>query len=164
MARKTEKDDVIELTQEIYDKLQEELDHKKNVVREEIADEITVARELGDLRENQAYSFAMDKKDRNEDRIKELEDMLKVAVISKNSANSKVVRLGSKVQITNKETKKSREVTLVGSEETNSSDPSLGMISTDSPIGKAINNAKVGDSVDVVLPKKTVTYTIDKIL
>lgn len=164
MARKAKDENVIELTQEMFDQLQEELERRKTKDREEIADEITTARELGDLRENQAYTFAMEKKDRNEDRIKELESMLKVAQITKSPKNSKVVRIGTTVEITNLEKKKSKTVTLVGSEETNSSDPSAGKISTDSPIGKAIYNSKIGDEVEVLLPSRTVKYTIDKIV
>ncbi len=161
--RSVQTEEYIELTKEALEKLKEELENRKTVLREEIAAEISTARELGDLRENQAYTYAMEKKERNELRISELEDMLKRIKVISGNGNSKVVQIGSKVTIKNLETKKSITVTLVGSEETQSANPNSGDISIDSPIGRALYNSKVGEEVTVSLPAKDVKYKIEKL-
>lgn len=165
MAKTTIKpeEDQIEMTQDAFDELSKELQYRKDILREEIAKEIAEARELGDLSENHAYSVAMEKKEQNENRITELEDMLKKANVVTSSAGN-VVRVGKTVEIENLERKEKRIVTLVGSEETQSAEPNEGKISVDSPIGKAILNAKVGDEVEVHLPSKVVKYKIIKFI
>lgn len=167
MAAKTKKaqsqaDSVIKMTQESYDELIKELDHRQNTLRKEIADEIAAARDLGDLSENHAYSVAMEKKELNENRITEIEDILVKAVIATESNSDSLVSIGESVEIENVETKQKRVVTLVGSEETKSANPIEGKISTDSPIGKAIYNSSIGDIVDVVMPMKTMQFKIVK--
>lgn len=165
MAKTTIKpeEDQIEMTQDAFDELSKELQYRKDILREEIAKEIAEARELGDLSENHAYSVAMEKKEQNENRITELEDMLKKAKVVTSAAGN-VVRVGKTVEIENLERKEKRIVTLVGSEETQSAEPNEGKISVDSPIGKAILNAKVGDEVEVHLPSKVVKYKIIKFI
>ncbi len=166
MAKTTTKpvDDLIEMTQDAHDELTKELQYRKDILREEIAKEISEARELGDLSENHAYSVAMEKKEQNENRITELEDMLKKAKVVTGSDAGNIVRVGKTVEIENLEKKEKRIVTLVGSEETQSAEPNEGKISVDSPIGKAIFNAKVGDEVEVHLPTKVVKYRIIKFI
>lgn len=161
---KTKNEKVIELTQEDYDQLVRELDQRKNQDRETIASEIAAARELGDLRENHAYSVAMEKKDMNENRISDLEEMVKYAEIVASKSGGNIVVVGKKVKITHKKTKKSRDILLVGSEDTQAADPSLGKVSVDSPIGKAIFRAKVGETITVETPAGSSEYTVDKIL
>jgi transcription elongation factor GreA len=153
---------VIEMTQSAYDELVKELEERKTLERDKIAKAISDARELGDLSENHAYTVAMEQKEMNENRIEDLEELLKNVHIVSNNNSTKVVTIGKSVQITNLETKKSKTVTLVGSEQTEAADPTKGMISIDSPIGKAIQNASVGDKVVVVLPAGQVEYKIDK--
>ncbi|MCA9386606.1 transcription elongation factor GreA [Candidatus Dojkabacteria bacterium] len=165
MARKkAQKDEeLIQMTQASYDELVKELEFRKTTERENIAKEISAARELGDLSENHAYTVAMEKKDINENRISDLESLIKNVQIVKTSSSTSLVTIGSKVQITNLKTKKSREVTLTGSEQTEAADPSEGKVSKDSPIGSAILNARKGDIVHVKLPIGTVEYKIDKV-
>ncbi len=152
----------LEITKEAYDSLVEELEYRKSELRDSIAKEIAEARDLGDLSENHAYAVAMEKKELNENRIAELEEMIKISkVITKISSNN-LVSLGKKVEIENIENSSIRIVTLVGSEETKSAEPGEGKISVDSPIGKAIHNAKLGDIVDVILPEKTIQFKILK--
>jgi transcription elongation factor GreA len=99
-------DDVLEITKEAFEELQTELEQRKNKLREEIAAEIKEARELGDLSENHAYSTAMEKKELNENRIAELESMLKNAKVASGSKSSKVARVGRSIEILNKKTNK----------------------------------------------------------
>ena len=71
----------LKMTQSSYDELVVELENRKEVLRKDIADEISAARELGDLSENHAYTVAMEKKEMNENRILEIEDILAVVEI-----------------------------------------------------------------------------------
>ncbi len=163
-SKQNAKDDsVITLTQDSYDELKAELEKRKNEEREKIANEIAAARELGDLSENYPYVVAMQKKEMNENRIAELEVMLKDAKVVQTSNSTSVVTIGAKVQIKNLKTNSSRKVVLAGSEETQTADPSEGKISVDSPIGRAIFKAKSGETVEVETPAGNTQYKIEKI-
>jgi len=155
-------ENIITMTQDAHDLLVKELDHKKNVLRKELAEEIAKARELGDLSENHAYTVAMEKKEMNENRINEIDGIIAVVNIVQDSAPNNFVNVGELVEIQNLENSSKRIVVLVGSQETKSANPSEGKISTDSPIGKAIYNSKIGDTVKVILPTKIVEYKIIK--
>lgn len=151
------------MTQAAYDELLKELEHRKTIERENIAKEISAARELGDLSENHAYTVAMEKKDMNENRITDLESLIKNVQIVKASSTTSIVTIGSKVVVTNLKNKKARTLILTGSEQTEAADPREGKISKDSPIGQAILNAKKGDIVHVELPVGKIEYRIDKV-
>lgn len=166
MTRKntTKVEETVQMTQEAYDSLENELNNRKEVIRKEIADEIASARELGDLSENHAYTVAMEKKDMNENRISEIENILvNVDIIVEKTGDNKV-GMGEKVEIQNTVTHEKRIVFLVGSEVTQAANPEEGAISTSSPIGKAILNAKVGEIVSVELPNKVVAYKILRLI
>jgi transcription elongation factor GreA len=158
----TTQENEIRMTQDAYDELVKELDYRQNVLRKEIADEIADARELGDLSENHAYTVAMERKDLNENRISEIEDILQKAEIVEENKSDSLVSVGETVEIQNIETKDKKVLTLVGSEETKSANPMDGKISTDSPVGRALYNAQIGDTVDVILPSKVIKYKILK--
>ncbi len=160
--RKATELEVIEMTQEAYDELVKELEFRKTDERNNIAKEISDARELGDLSENHAYTIAMEKKDINENRISDLEDLIMRVKIVKASSSNSVVTIGKPVVIVNTKTKTPKTVTLVGSEKTEAADPSEGKISIDSPIGSALHNAKLGDVFEVELPSGKVEYKVDK--
>ncbi len=153
-------ENAIKMTQEAYDELVKELDHRQNTLRKQIADEIAAARELGDLSENHPYTAAMEKKELNENRITDIEDVIIKAVIAEENVSDHFVSVGEQVEIENLETNQKKTVLIVGSEETRSANPLDGKISSDSPIGKAIINAKLGDTVEVVLPTKKINYKI----
>lgn len=160
MAKNDTDNTIIEMTQEAFDELRDELNHRKTALREEIAEEISEARSLGDLRENHAYTVAMEKRERNESRITELESLIKTVEIVKEKSSSKVVSIGKKVKIKNLETKAEREVILAGTEETEAADPREGKLSINSPLGQALHNAKVGETVSVETPVGEVKYEI----
>jgi len=160
--KNTTEPNTITMTQQDYDVLVKELDSRINVLRKEIAEEISKARELGDLSENHAYTVAMEKKEMNENRINELESIIAIVRIAHDTPENNFVNIGDSVEIQNVETNDKKVITIVGSSETKSANPSLGRISTDSPIGKAVYNSKIGDVVSVVLPTATVNYKILK--
>lgn len=155
-------ENVLSMNQASYDELKKELENRISVIRKDIADEIKAAMELGDLSENHAYTVAMDKKEMNENRILELEDILAIAKIVTANTTDNVVNIGEPVELQNLVTKERRVVVLVGTEESKTANSLEGKISIDSPIGKAIFNAIYGDTVDVVLSKGVVKYKVSK--
>lgn len=155
----------ITMTQSSYDELRKELSHRIEELRPEIAEEISAARELGDLSENHAYTVAMEKKEMNENRINELESIIALVYIVDDQATNtdNIVNVGETIEIENVENSQKRNIILVGSEESKSANPTEGKLSTDSPIGKAVLNAKIGDIVEVKLPSGKVNqYKINK--
>lgn len=154
-------ENALKMTQDSYNELSLELQNRKEVLRKEIADEISAARELGDLSENHAYTVAMEKKEMNENKMLEIEDILAIVeIVQEQTQSHNIVSVGDTVEIQNLDNNEKRTITLVGSEETKAANPFEGKISFDSPIGKAIYNEKVGDTVEVALPLKTVKYKI----
>jgi len=138
----------IYLTKGGVEKLQKELKQLIEVDRQDIISKIKEAREYGDLSENAEYDAAVHQQGMVEGRIEELELMLKNARIidGKNNASGKV-GIGSSVEV---EIEGDKETfNLVGSAE---SDPAKGLISIDSPLGKALMGSKVGDIAKVAIP------------
>lgn len=155
----------ITMTQGSFDELTKELNYRRDELRPEIAEEISAARELGDLSENHAYTVAMEKKEMNENRINELESITALVFIADEQGGDEFVNVGELVEIENVESKQKRNIVLVGSEESKSANPAEGKLSTDSPIGRAIHNSKIGDVVEVKLPNGKVNqYKINKFL
>lgn len=136
------------LTQEGYDKLLQELDYVKNVEQKKNIEDLQDARSQGDLSENADYDAARDQQAKIAARIKELELIIKNAVIiSEDSGNN----LGKTIKIRfldNVEDDEEEVETyqIVGSLQ---ADPLNGLISNESPLGKAILDKKVGDKVYV---------------
>lgn len=139
--------------------LQDELDYLKIVRRKELAEEIKEARSHGDLSENAEYDEAKNAQGLVENRINELEQMLKnVKVIDESALSSDVVSVGTRVNIQATGDDDVDVYTIVGSTE---SDPRAGKISDESPVGAALVGKKVGDVVEVTLPSGAVIeYTV----
>ena len=142
------------MTQEGLDSLKNEYKLLTEVKRREVAQKIKDAVALGDLSENGEYDSARDLQAEIEGRILELNEILKRVEIS-DSLNSSVVSVGSKIKV--KSASNEFEFHLVGAPE---ADPSMGKISHESPIGKALLGAKKGDVVKVNTPSGIVQYTI----
>jgi len=145
------------LTLEGKKKLEEELDFLKNVKRKEIAERIELAKEHGDLSENAEYQEARNEQSFMEGRILEIENVLKNCIIASTDSTNDV-QVGSKVTV--EVNGQESEFTIVGSQE---SDPLQGLISCDSPIGKALLDKKSGDEVSVETPRGLIVYKIKKI-
>jgi transcription elongation factor GreA len=152
------------LTREGYTKLQEELEFLRTKKREEIANRLHEAMEGGELIENAEYEAAKNEQAFVEGRIKELEVLLATArVIDDNAvhqqATSGTVQVGSTVTI-QEEGLEPEVYTIVGAAEAN---PVKGRISNESPLGKALVNRKIGDSVQVDAPAGSFTVQILKV-
>ncbi|MFN8388545.1 MAG: transcription elongation factor GreA [Anaerolineales bacterium] len=149
------------LTKEGYQKLQDELDYLRTAKRQEVANRLHEAMEGGELIENAEYEAAKNEQAFVEGRIQELDLLLATAKIIEDNGKKKgdVVHLGSKVTI--KEGNFEAETfAIVGAAEAN---PREGKISNESPIGKAILNRKVGETVKVETPGGTYNVKILKV-
>ena len=135
------------LTYQGLQKLEEELQNLKVVRRKEVAQKIKEAREQGDLSENAEYDAAKDEQRDIEARIEDIEKILKNAeVVVEEEVELDKISIGCKVMILDVEENEELEYKIVGSTEANSL---KGKISNESPVGKALLGAKIGDVVKV---------------
>ena len=149
------------LTYEGLKKLEDELQDLKVVRRKEVAQKIKEAREQGDLSENAEYDAAKDEQRDIEARIEELEKILKNAeVVDEEEIDLDKINVGCKVKILDIEYNEELEYKVVGSTEANSL---TGKISNESPVGRAIIGASVGDIVTVETPAGELQYKIIEI-
>ncbi|HIV14280.1 MAG: transcription elongation factor GreA [Clostridiales bacterium] len=132
------------LTPQDVEKIQQEIDHRKLVVRKEAIEAVKEARAQGDLSENFEYYAAKREKNQNESRIRYLERVLKTAEIITDHSGEDEVGLDNTVTLYVEEDDVEETYRLVTSIRGNSLE---GLISTESPIGKAIMGHKVGDRV-----------------
>ncbi len=131
-------------------KLQEELEYLKTTKRKEVAEAIKVARGFGDLSENSEYDEAKNEQGLVEARIAEIEAMLKnVKVIDESNIATDRVSVGNRVKVFDETFKEKIEYTIVGSSEAN---PMEYKISDESPIGKALIGAEIGETVKAETP------------
>lgn len=149
------------MSQERYDELKKELDYSKTTRADEIAELIKEARGFGDLSENSEYDEAKNEQGKLYSRIAELEEILQhVVIVDESNAPTNVVTIGCKVTVADKNGNTMPAYRIVGSQE---SDPMNGIISEESPFGKALIGAKEGDTVTVEAPSGAIVYTVQKI-
>ncbi len=130
-------------------KLQEELDHRKLVIRHQILDELKEAKAQGDLSENFEYHAAKQARGKNESRIRYLQGMINTAVIVDDGAAQKeagLVSMDRPVRIYIPEDDEEQDIRIVTSIRGNSM---KGLISIESPLGKALLHHREGDTVRV---------------
>lgn len=138
------------LTYEGLKERERELEYLKTEKRKEISEKIKVALGFGDLSENAEYDEAKNEQAEVELKIVRLEKMLKNAkIIDNDDVSTDVVSMGIKVRILDIDMEEEETYSIVGSEE---ADPMENKISDESPMGKAILGAKVGDIVSVEAP------------
>ena len=138
------------MSQARYDELQEELNYLKTTRSDEVAEQIKVARGFGDLSENSEYDEAKNEQGKLYSHIAEVE-----------SSSTDVVAIGCKVTVEGPDGKAlPTPYTIVGSQE---SDPMHGIISEESPFGKALIGKKEGDTAVVEAPRGNIRYKVLKI-
>lgn len=146
------------LTYEGLKKLEDELQDLKVNQRREIAQKIKEAREQGDLSENAEYDAAKDEQRDIEARIEQIEKILKNAeVVLDEEVDLEKINIGCLVRVLDMEYEEEEEYKIVGSSEASSLQ---GKISNESPIGRALIGAKVGDVVDVEAPAGVIQYKV----
>lgn len=137
-----------ELTAVDIKKMKEELDHRVRELRPQLIEEVQTARAFGDLSENFEYKCAKQAKNRNESRIRYLERMIRTAKVIEVKDTADAVGLFDRVTIYNEMVKREMEVRIVT---TLRQDALKGLVSKESPVGKAILGRRVGDRVEVVV-------------
>ena len=146
------------LTYEGLKKLEDELQNLKVVKRKEVAQKIKEAREQGDLSENAEYDAAKDEQRDIEARIEELEKILKNAeVVVEEEVDLDKISVGCQIKILDLEDNSELTYKIVGSTEANSL---KGKISNESPLGRSLLGAKVGDVVTVEAPMGELQYKV----
>ena len=135
-----------ELTREDIRKMQEEIDYRVQVLRPKLIDDVQTARAFGDLSENFEYKVAKQDKNRNDARIRYLQRMIKTAKVIEDRSGADTAGLYDHVEILMENTGKRRTIQLVT---TLRQDALAGLISKESPVGKAVMGHRAGDRVEV---------------
>ena len=132
------------ISPEGLEKLKKELENRRTKIRQEIANRLEEAKGLGDLSENTEYHTAKEEQIFNENRIIELDEIIKSSIVFDSSKN---------------QTKRDGKVDI-GSQEAN---PAEGKISNESPLGMAFFGREIGDIIEAETPKGKVGYKIKSI-
>ena len=139
-----------ELTRMDLEKMQQELDYRRITLRPQLLEEVKVARSFGDLSENFEYKAAKREKNRNESRIRFLENMIKTARIYEDKSDANTIGLYDKVTLWLPEDEEEEVWQIVT---TVRQDPLQGLISKESPAGRALLGKSAGDTVFIQVNK-----------
>ena len=146
------------LTKERLAELKKELADLKTRARKEIAERLKQAKEMGDLSENSEFSSAKEAQTLIEYRISQLEDLTREAAIIHKPKDGQTIKIGSAIKV--QKGNRFFNYTIVGPED---SQPGKGLISNESPLGKAFLEKKAGETVKVQTPVGLAEYKIIKI-
>jgi transcription elongation factor GreA len=151
-------DDRIPMTRDGYDKLKAELDKLRGFDMIEITKRVAAARDLGDLSENAEYHAAREDQGMLEARINQLADRLAHAVIVDTSSLPKdTIAFGSKVKVMDLDLDEEETFELVGPGQDN---PDKGRILTNSPIGQGLIGRKIGETVEIQVPRGVIRFKV----
>ena len=146
------------LTKEAYKELEEKLALLKSEGRVDVANKIRFARSFGDISENSEYDAAREEEAILEQEIVQIEETLRNAqIITKANSNTSVVGVGAMLEVYDIEFEESLNLKIMGSIE---SDPTIGQISNESPLGKALIGKSKNDIVEVATPAGIQKYKI----
>lgn len=137
-----------ELTSGDIQKMKDEIEHRTKVLRPQLLAEVKRTREYGDLSENYEYKAAKQEKNRNESRIRYLQQMIDTAIVVTKSGGDNEVGLFDRVTIYIPEDDEEQTVQIVTTVRVNALE---GIISKESPLGRAIVGAHIGDTVTVTV-------------
>lgn len=143
------------LSQARLDKIKKDLEYLQTVREKEVAELIKEARSFGDLSENSEYDEAKNEQAKLYSQIAELQDLVDNAEVIEVTVDGDSIGMGSKVVLREKGTTEDERYEIVGSQE---SDPRIGRISEDSPIGRALIGKHAGDEVSMETPSGDVLY------
>ena len=145
------------MSQTRLDKLKEELNYLQTVREKEVAEQIREARSFGDLSENSEYDEAKTEQGKLSSKIAELQELIDNAEVIEITGSGDAIGLGYKVTLVEVGETEEEVFEIVGSQE---SDPRIGRISEDSPIGRAIMGKQAGDEVLVEAPAGDLRFRI----
>ena len=147
----------IPLTPEGLRHFEEELELLRTVRRPQVAEELKRAKEVGGTVNNAEYEAAKNEQGFVEGRVRQLENILRNAsVIARETAPPQWIKLGTRVTLVDPEGHP-EQYTIVGSAE---ADPRHGLISNESPVGRALLGARIGQQVEVLAPGGVISYTV----
>jgi transcription elongation factor GreA len=149
------------ITEEGIAALREEIEELEGPARTEMAARIKAARELGDLKENAEYHIAKEDQAHLETKIKRLRERLRTAVVVEIDGNGDTFAFGRTAEVLDEGKGEVNTWTLVGSTE---ADLAEGRLSAESPIGRALRDAKLGEPVEIETPKGTRTFVVQKLV
>ena len=149
------------MSQEGYDKLIAELKQLESIERPKASAAIAEARDKGDLSENSEYDAAKEGQAHLEDKINELKVAINEAkIVDTSRLSADTVQILSKVEMTNLENKAKMTYTIVSESEANLKE---GKIAITTPIAQGLLNKRVGDEVEIKIPRGTIKLRIDNI-
>lgn len=149
------------MSQEGYEKLVEELKRLESVERPKISAAIAEARDKGDLSENSEYEAAKEAQSHLESKINRLKMTISEAkIVDTSRLSGDAVQILSRVELTNLDTQAKMVYTIVSESEANLRE---GKISIKTPIAQGLLNKKVGDEVEINIPRGTIRLRIDNI-
>ncbi len=149
------------ITSEGLAALRAEIDDLESRGRNEMAERIKAARELGDLKENAEYHIAKDDQAHLETKIQRLNQRLRAARVVERHEAADVVAFGSTVGVVDEASGRELEFTLVGPTE---ADLKLGRLSAESPVARALVGARAGDTVSVETPGGARSYRVTRVV
>jgi transcription elongation factor GreA len=149
------------ITEEGIEALREEIEDLEGPARTKMAARIKVAREEGDLKENAEYHIAKEDQAHLETKIKRLRERLRTAVVVEIDSNADSFAFGRTAEVLDEGKGEVNSWTLVGSTEANLSE---GRLSAESPIGRALLNAKVGKPIEIETPRGPRTFVVQKLV
>lgn len=144
------------LTASDIKKMEEEIEYRRVTLRPELLEHVKVARAQGDLSENFEYKAAKQEKNRNESRIRYLERMVKTAVVIDDSSKDDEVGINNKITVEFTDDHSTAVYKIVTTVRANSL---KGLISIESPLGKALMKHRIGDKVHVVVDEN-ISYDV----
>lgn len=146
-----------ELTQKDIDDMMAEIEHRKCVIRKELLEDVKTARAHGDLSENFEYKAAKQAKNQNESRIRYLEKMVKTAIVVSDESKEDEVGINKVVELYFEEDDEVETFKIVTTVRGNSL---KNLVSTESPIGKAVLGHHVGDRVWIPINQNAGYYVV----
>jgi transcription elongation factor GreA len=147
-----------QITKQGFERLKSELENLKNIQRPAIINQISSARELGDLKENAEYHSAREKQGLVEAQIQDLEDKFSRAeVVDTSKLNGDIVKFGAIVKLENLDDEKIVSYKIVSDYESNIDE---GLISVFSPVARALLNKKLDDQIEILVPSGSKYYKI----
>lgn len=149
------------ITEEGIEALRAEIEELEGPARTNMAARIKVAREEGDLKENAEYHIAKEDQAHLETKIKRLRERLRTAVVVEVDEKADTFAFGRTAEVLDEAKGEANTWTLVGSTE---ADLSEGRLSAESPIGRALLNAKLGKPIEIETPKGSRTFVVQKLV
>lgn len=146
-----------ELTQKDIEDMEKEIEYRKIVLRKELLEHVKDARSLGDLSENFEYYAAKKEKNQNESRIRYLERMIRTASVVEDTSKDDEVGINKTITVYVEEDDVEEEYKIVT---TVREDSLHGLVSNESPMGKALMGHKVGDRVEINVSKDYSYYVV----